>query len=289
MRKRAVWILLLICVSAISIAQETTAVNNQKDENNRKQGYWVIKNENNKFPTYAEGQKVEEGKYSSSRKTGLWKAYHPNGKLKSEIYYENGMPRGKYKLYYENGKLEEEGNWDRTKNTGDFKRYYSNGQLMQDFKFTEAGLRTGPQKYFYENGNKRLEGTWQNGKESGSIVEYYENGDVSAKKNFKEGKLDVNSLEVYAAKKPNKVAHEGRDMVVKAEKDENPNQGGFNGNGYRKLYNDNMQIVKDGTFVNYRLMEGKLYRYDENGLLQQILIFKNGRYIGNGVIEESLQ
>ena len=34
-------------------------------------------------------------------------------------------------------------------------------------------------------------------------------------------------------------------------------------------------------------MDGKQFKYDDNGLLLQIMIFKNGKYIGDGVIEES--
>src|SRR5690606_4655833 len=169
-----------------------------------------------------------------------------------------------------------------------------NGKVMQEFQFTEAGLRTGNQKYYYENGNLRLEGNWQNGKETGLIKEYHENGDLAAEKNFQNGVLDRNSIAIYAPKRPNedplkKELRGGKNMVVNAEQNENPNQGGFDGNGYKKLYNKDHQIAKDGVFKNFRLMDGKFYKYDENGLLEQIMIFKNGRYIGDGVIAESVQ
>ena len=56
---------------------------------------------------------------------------------------------------------------------------------------------------------------------------------------------------------------------------------------HKKLYNINHQIVKDGVFENYRLMDGKYYKYDENGLLTQIMVFKDGKYIGDGVIADN--
>lgn len=264
---------------------------NRIDENRRRQGYWIIKAQNGKHPGYQAGSIVEEGKFESSRKTGLWKTYYPNGNLKSEITYENSRPRGPYTLYYENGKVEEKGNWERTKNTGDFKRYHSNGKLAQEFTFTEGGKRSGKQTYYYENGNLRLEGTWVEGQENGEMREYYENGDLMEVKNFNNGQLDKSSIETYAAKTPQKDAlekqlEEGKEVNVTASKDETPNQGGFDGNGYKKLYNRDKQIVKDGVFKGYRLMDGKYYKYDENGILTQIMIFKNGKYIGDGVISE---
>lgn len=257
----------------------------------RKQGLWIVKADPLKDLEFKEGAIVEEGEYSSSRKVGLWKTYYPNGKLKSEITYERGRPKGPYVLYYENGNIEEQGDWERTKNTGDFKRYHTNGNLSQDFQFTAEGKRSGEQKYYYENGNIRLEGTWENGMETGEMREYYENGDLMAVKVFNNGVLDKESVKVYAPKSPQQDPLEreienGKDMKVTASKEEKPNIGGFDGNGYKKLYNRNKQIAKDGTFENYLFIDGKQYIYDENGILQQIMIFKSGRYVGNGVIEE---
>ncbi|MAY84137.1 MAG: hypothetical protein CMP59_08395 [Flavobacteriales bacterium] len=258
----------------------------------RRVGQWYIKAGPNHNDGYQTGDLIEEGKYENGRKQGLWKKYYPGGKLKSEITYVNSRPKGPYTLYYKNGKVEEKGNWERTKNTGSFKRYHPNGKLAQDFNFTATGKRTGEQKYFYENGQLRLVGTWQEGQETGQMKEYYENGDLMAVKNFNNGVLDKASVQAYASKSPQqdplqKQMAAGKDMNIKATSADNPNQGGFDGNGYRKLYNRDKQISKDGTFRNYRLIDGKYYIYDDNGILQRIMVFKAGKYVGDGVIEES--
>jgi antitoxin component YwqK of YwqJK toxin-antitoxin module len=260
--------------------------------NGRRAGQWYIKAAPNHKEGYKTGDLVEEGTYVNGRKSGLWKKYYPNGRLESEINYENSRPTGPYTLYYENGKVEEKGNWQRNKNTGDFKRYHPNGKLAQDFQFTSSGKRTGEQKYYYENGQLRLTGTWQEGMETGEMREYYENGDLMAIKNFSNGVMDKNSVQTFAPKSPQvdplkKQMAAGKDINVKAGSADAPNQGGFDGNGYRKLYNRDKQISKDGIFKNYRLIDGKYYIYNENGILQQIMIFKGGRYVGDGVIEES--
>lgn len=282
---------ILMIFSSIVLFSQSNEKINQLDSNNRKQGYWIVRNIDNSYPKYSDNQKIEEGNYKDSWKVGLWKSYYPNGKPKSEIHYDMGRPMGKYKLYYENGQLEEAGNWKRTKNTGDFKRYYPNGKLMQDFSFTEAGLRTGEQKYYYSNGNLRLQGNWENGKESGLITEYYENGDISSKKQFSNGELNKNNIQVFAPKQsmPEKSEDTGKKIVVKVNEKEKPNQGGFDGTGYKKLYNSDKQIAKEGYFEDYRLMNGRFYRYNEDGILIQILVFKNGQYIGDGILADEEQ
>jgi antitoxin component YwqK of YwqJK toxin-antitoxin module len=265
-----------------SFNQQPTGAINKTDSENKKQGYWVIKNNS--------GNLVEEGEYKDNRKYGLWKAYFLNGKIKSEITFVGSRPKGPYKLYFENGLLQEEGNWSSTKNTGQFKRYHSNGKISQEFNFNSSGRREGEQKYYHENGELRIVGTWAQGQESGELKEYYDNGDLKSVKRFANGEMDKEAYEEYAPKKPtasnlNKEIAAAPSVNVKAQKEEQPNQGGFSGNGYFKLYNKDMQITKDGTFKDYRFMEGKMYDYDENGLVVKIKIFKNGRYIGDGVIE----
>lgn len=55
--------------------------------------------------------------------------------------------------------------------------------------------------------------------------------------------------------------------------------------GYHKTYNSNKDILMDGEFKNGKLFNGKHYIYDEYGLLEKIEVYKNGKYIGNGVVE----
>tara|TARA_R110002049_G_scaffold258761_1_gene434537 strand:- start:352 stop:1215 length:864 start_codon:yes stop_codon:yes gene_type:complete len=257
---------------------------NQVDAENKKQGYWIIKD--------ASGKVIEEGEYKDNRKNGLWKAYFPSGKVKSEITFIGSRPKGAYKLYYESGIIQEEGVWSSTKNTGNFKRYHTNGKIAQNFQFSSNGKREGEQKYYYENGELRLTGVWAQGQESGELKEFYENGDLKSVRNFSSGVMDKDTYAEYAPKKPminnlKKELNAAPSINVKASNEELPNQGGFNGNGYYKLYSQDMQITKDGIFKDYRFMDGKMYDYDDNGLVIQIKIFKDGRYIGDGVIADN--
>ena len=295
---KKVVLILLIVVCKMASAQSYELVNkdtiNRTDSIGKRQGKWIVTNKILHKPCYTDDQKVEEGVYAGGKKVGIWTEYFCNNGLKSKITYENNRPNGYAIMYHENGKMKEEGLWKNNRWVGDYKLYYENGQVQQAFKFNTSGKREGEQKYMYENGQTMIEGNWAEGQEAGILKEYYENGDLKSEKNFTGGFLDVASVKTYEPKKP--IVKE----VVKVIEDpikappivtdkviEQVNIGKpFTGEGYFKLYNKNKQVSKDGTFHKNRLTDGKDYIYNSNGILIRIALYKDGKYIGDGVIEE---
>lgn len=279
---------------------------NVVDANNMKQGHWIyFGNMKPNIPDYSPESKIEEGEFSNNRKDGMWIKYYPDGKIHSEITFSNNRPKGHYRTYYPNGIVEEEGTWDNNRNKGDFERHYENGALQQKFNFNETGKRDGQQLYYYDNGNLMIDVTMNGGKETGEMTEYYANGDVKSKKYFNDGMIDaaktqkfepVSEIKPTAPKEdPNAKQSEKikEDEVIELDKKVVTHQGGstgasahFVGTGDHTLYNKNHQISQKGYFKDYRLWNGSWYRYDENGILTNIEIYKNGKYVGDGVIEE---
>jgi len=259
------------------------------DEANLKQGFWIFYGKDKKLAEYADDQKVEEGRYNDNRKSGIWKKYFATGTLKNEITYQNSRPNGYAKIYYENGQLKEEGIWKGNKWTGPYKMYHENGNVYHDFNFNPKGKREGTQRYVYENGQTMIEGDWLAGKESGVITEYYEDGSIKSTKNFEGGTLDASSVqhyeppaEVEASIAEKKEAEAPKGDGIKAEPTEAPRTvNRFTGEGKAKLYNMSRQISKDGMFVNNKLMDGKWYRYDKNGILLRIEVYQNGAHVGD--------
>lgn len=293
-RMKYLSLLLFLFISSALFAQ------NQTNEAGRRVGKWIVTGQDSKKPGYAVDAKVEEGEYENGRKVGVWKVYYPSGDLKSEITYENGRPKGPYTTYYKNGQIEEQGNWSLTKNYGSFKRYYENGQVAQDFTFDDSGKRNGSQKYYHENGQLMIEGNWNGGKEAGEVKEYYEDGSLKSVRVFNDGQMDASKSTFKEASKPeletsptpepvkdesNKV----KTTVAVAKTEAAPNIGYFNGNGQHTLYNKNRQISQKGEFKNGRLWTGKWYKYNNDGILTNIEIYQNGTYIGEGVIDKSMQ
>ena len=297
-KMRRLLLIVFFITYKISIAQSYEIFNqdtiNFVDANNLKQGYWIFFGRMKKLPEYKDDQKVEEGKFTDSRKVGIWKKYFPNGNVNHQITYENGRPNGYYINYYEDGTLQEEGNWVNNKQIGKFKRFHENGKLSQDFNFNETGKREGVQKYFHENGKIMIEGSWNQGKESGVVKEYYENGDLKSEKVYNNGSFDAAASKTFEPVKPlpkpvEKIPENPTGTttppVVKAG--ESLNLGGvFNGDGKAVLFNKNKQVAKDGVFQKYKLIDGKEFIYNSDGILQRIAIYKNGIYVGDGLIEK---
>jgi antitoxin component YwqK of YwqJK toxin-antitoxin module len=290
---------IILFLSTILAAQSQEYEMNGKDTINltdaqgKKQGKWIVKGKHKPGTCYQPDQKVEEGKYQDNRKVGIWVEYYCNGNMKNKLTFVNGRPDGYAIMYHENGKISEEGTWKSNRWVGNYKLYYENGQVQHQFVFNQSGKREGGQTYFYENGQVAVEGNFVNGKETGVIKEYYENGDKKAEKTFNDGAVDVASIKEFQPKNPmQKSLDEPADNAPKVvmTKDEKPNEavaakGPIVLNGQHTLYNKNKQITKDGEFKDNRLMNGKAYIYDDNGILTRIAVYKNGVYVGDTQVE----
>lgn len=300
---------ILLLQSSYALAQNkdsvaTTSNINVTDAEGKRQGKWIITNKLMKPPLngYAEDQKVEEGRYLDGKKTGIWTAYYPNGNMKNRITFEQGRPFGKATMYHENGKIFEEGLWRNNRWVGDYKMYYENGEVQHDFKFNSNGKRDGVQKYFSDNGQIIIEGEMHESKEVGVWKEWYENGDLKAEKAFNDGTIDVANTKTFEPKKPltNSTtkqteakqlledAPKGKVVEVDKEKEKATvntgnanNSAPFNGDGYAKLMRTDKQVSKDGIFKKFKLVKGKAYIYDNNGILQRIAVYDDGKYIGD--------
>lgn len=277
------------CVFAVSQSFEIYKGDtvNYTDANGKKQGHWI-------YWYTTGGQVKEEGEFKNSRKEGLWTKYYENGNLWSEITYKNNKSAGPYTTYFSNGQVEESGEFygsGKGKNVGDFVRYFEDGTLAQEKHFNDDGATEGPQKIYYENGQLAVEWTSTNGVETGTLTRYWENGDtketieydasgdILAQNNF-----DMVNAEVVIDDDDGKTAPE----VTDGERVNGGNNIGQTGlsDGPHKLYNEDFQISQDGYFEGGRLKNGEIHIYDQDGLKIRIEIYKDFKYIGNGVLDE---
>jgi len=286
MMKKLYIILFISCFCSAAFSQSAVGGDSiNKMIGNKREGKWIIYGKDQKSPKFSANQKVEEGDYVSGRRSGLWVKYYPNGNKKSEIVYERGRPNGKFKLYYENGNVEEEGEWKNRLYSGAFKRYYEDGTLEQEKTFDENGKAKGKVTYYYANGKKELEFTTSNGKEIGKATRYYPNGDVKEIISFEDGDM----VKIEDKRMVSAPVNVGTGIKVK-EKNSPKAEGAVNKaqsdvkDGYAKRFNENNDILMDGEFKGGKLWNGKWYKYDENGLLDKIEVYKNGKYVGDGVI-----
>ena len=265
--------------------QENDTINQKID--GKKEGYWIIWAHMRNLPDFKPNDKIEEGNYKSNRKIGMWKKYWPNGNLKSEIEFKNGRASGKFKTYYENGVPEEEGSWKGRYYTKEFTRWHPNGKVAQEKYFNGAGKTDSVVKYYHTNGQLELEFETKNGVEKGTATRYYPNGDIKEIIEYGDDGVVKSRKEKERVNPPVKLEEEitgPGDGVDVAGTQNIEDKIGEIKDGYHKTYNENKDILMDGEFKNGKLWTGKHYIYDENGLLERIEVYKDGKYVGNGVL-----
>jgi antitoxin component YwqK of YwqJK toxin-antitoxin module len=274
--------ILVTCPTSFAQPIEFEGATYNETLDGKKEGQWIYFARMRDLAEFAPDAKVEEGTYKSNRKAGIWTKYYSNGNIQSEIEYANGRPRGSFKTYYKTGVLEEEGTWKNNVYQKEFKRWHPNGTIAQEKVFNEKGQTNGKVTYTRPDGTMEIEFTTINGKKTGTSTRLWPNGNVKEVITYDaEGNVGnrVTTDRVDPPKdKPEPSGKEGPKLQGKA------NMGETVKDGYQKTFNDNNDILMDGTFEGGVLMDGKLYIYDEDGLLEKIEIYLEGKFSGNGVI-----
>ena len=281
--KKSFILVFVLSISVFGFSNVTSdTINKTNPVNGRKTGYWIVTGSMSKINGYNSEAVVEEGIYVNSRKNGLWIKYWPNGNPKSEIKYKNGRSFGDYITFFQNGNIEEKGEMNGGLMQGGYKLYWPNGKIRQEKKFNLYGNPEGDVSFYYENGQPELKFEVIDGKENGDAVWFYENGDVKKEVIYNNG--------LATSTKEYKEIHEHKDITDPLIEKGPKLLGKFNNansgliDNYGKTYDEDKNILMDGEFKNSFLYNGRHYIYDEFGLLEEIKVFKNGVYIGNGII-----
>ena len=247
---------------------------NESDDQNRKQGYWILTNQEKKLPGYKPNQKVEEGEFVNNKKEGKWIFYFNNGKPKQILYYENGTPNGEATFYYKNGNLREVGTWKNNRWVGEYKTYYRNGSLKNHFNFNLQGLKEGKQTYYHENGLPNIVGTWNGGRETDDLAEYNKDGSPITDRYEAGPSLDslINALALKDSMNEidsSKIVKEKKVVHVAP----------FDGNGYHEFKDRYGHNTKVGEFAGGMLVDGKIYKYDKSGKLIHTKYVRDGSIV----------
>lgn len=119
-------------------------------------------------------------------KNGFYRSFFPNGKMASEMTYENDSLVGVEKTYHENGNLSGEFFLVVGKYHGDFKYFFESGKLKQEGKYVDNAIN-GALKTYYENGQLKETVTMEENLEKGPFTEFHENGKLKAKGQYAGG------------------------------------------------------------------------------------------------------
>ncbi len=149
---------------------------------------------------YPDGQLKEEKHYINGLMEGLYKEYHENGQLYIIMNYHNGKKEGLYNQYYDNGQLHAETYYENNMKNGYYKSYYGNGQIRMDCTYVND-IYMGQYKYYYENGQLKEEKNYINGFREGCFKYYYDNGQLQEKRYYENDNLVKNNS--YRINEPN--------------------------------------------------------------------------------------
>ncbi|WP_066756562.1 toxin-antitoxin system YwqK family antitoxin [Crocinitomix algicola] len=257
---------------------------NKRDEQGRRQGMWTIWGYDNPAKGYPPNGKIEEGNYTDDRKNGEWIKYHIDGKTpRLKGMYIDNRPNGPYVKFWDNGQVMEEGNFTGGKQVEVYKRYYENGVISQEKYFNEEGKEDGTVRYYHPNGKIEFEYTKKDGVTTGEAKRYYPNGDLKEVIEYKDG--EIKSRE--EKERVNPPYNTEPEVSVPPANAPDGSKGTTNGkrfkkNGYNKIYNSDQELWMDGEFKSGKLWDGKLYKYDSDGILLKIEVWKKGKYHSDG-------
>lgn len=117
---------------------------------------------------------------SESAQEGLVTSLFENGKVRTEINYENGLKQGVAKEYYNEGTIFQEINYNKGIKEGQAKRYYENGKLYQQTDY-RGGKMHGKQLKFRDNGKPASVASFSQDEPCLGLVEYTLDGAVKKK------------------------------------------------------------------------------------------------------------
>jgi antitoxin component YwqK of YwqJK toxin-antitoxin module len=162
----------------------------------------------------------------------------------------------------------EEGIYLNNRKTGLWKEYYCSGSLKNELNFAD-GKVNGEAVMYYENGSISECGTWKNNRWINTYYQYDSLGNIDHRFEFDEKGKRIGKDESRPWWDDSKHSKDEPKSVVPQL------------NGRHTLYNSRKQITRDGKFENGKLVDGKAYIYNEDGILIRVLVFKNGLYAGD--------
>jgi antitoxin component YwqK of YwqJK toxin-antitoxin module len=227
-----------------------TYFDKEKTKIKMKSNYVEDKFEGEYIEYYDNGVVMEERNYLYGKTNGVCKEYKRNGKLYIESTYKNGKKEGNYKEYNDNGEVVKECNYLNDKLEGKYEETIENGYSKIECNYVN-GLKEGEyKKYSSYNSNGVIvkKCNYVNDKLEGNY-KLYRGGNVSLESNYMEDKLEGDYKEYYCIEE-------------------------VKGSGDYKTF-----IKEEGKYVNFK-KDGLWKKYDNNGVLEQIIPWENGKING---------
>jgi antitoxin component YwqK of YwqJK toxin-antitoxin module len=197
--------------------------------------------------------------YLSGKLSGTSTSYHNNGKIKSEVNYENGIIVDDEVIeYYDSGNKKSNKQYKSGKINGEWTFWKKDGSLLDNGKFQNGN---GVIKEYYDNNQLKFEANYTNDKYNGFVLEYSENGSLAKKENYVNGLLNDERLLYFDN---GKLKEKANYVMGKIE-------------GKKTEYFES-GVLKEKTEYKNGKKNGWQLTYDEKGKLKYDFYFVNDKY-----------
>ena len=190
---------------------------------------------------------------------GVKRAYWENGKLKSELRYEQGKLNGECVWYDQNGKKQTQAFYHNDTLEGLYQRWHNNGQLAEE-RWYKEGLQDSVCRVFSEKGDMVSEDHYRCGQLNGESRKWYDNGQIFQEGQYVDGLMDGLWLVFYPSGA----------LASKAEyRMGTGKQIGYDESGYKCL---------EVSFVGNQKHGREIY-YNPDGSVTKIVEYEDGRLV----------
>lgn len=270
----------------------------------------------NKF-YYSDGSLASEGMFKNGKPEGLWKNYYASGQLKSEGFRKNTLLDSVWNFYSEEGILLKQINYKNDVFEGITKIYNTEGFLVKTENYV-SGKKEGNAYTFYVDQSIKSKIPYLNNKKEGIAFEYNQNGVIVRVSRYENDFLRSTEVINQIDKKGQK---QGVFKSFYEDSDQLKTEGEYLNDlkhGYFREYSpkgillsttkyelgqvienaeelENLEIKttyhRNGqisTLRSYRngILEGVSKNYDSSGVIVNSKIYRNGKLLGEGIINE---
>lgn len=174
----------------------------------------------------------------------------------------------------------EEGIYKMNRKNGEWLQYYPDGTLKSKITF-KNGRAIGPYETYYPDGSLEEKGDFSQDVYSQPQGVYTEQLHQNT---YPE--LDFSNTNIYQNKLRSENKEHSKDSIAPSKSMAHKciiSKG--LGMEVERCYNEYGDVLMDGDFDNDALFNGKYFIYDEYGLLDRIALYKEGKFVGYGMVE----
>lgn len=295
--------LLLIAGTFIVFAGNKSGSINLLDVNGKRTGYWVV-DDNNQPVDKNHPNKSKEGTYKKGRKEGVWIHYYGDGKTPRLIgEYADNRPAGAYFRFNDKGEMQQASSVPRkitesqsiTASNKVFtcKMNFDNKEIVAgQVYFSKKVVKQNAVQFWLERSleaiaseSEVIDFTWLNTNYDKLYAKYLEVRvpKMSSKEIVKNVKMEKVPVTVFT--KEQDQARRKNYFYPPVIRTPRVAPGLiFQPNGFNKLYTPRDEIWIDGYFKQGQLQDGKVFIYDNDGVLLKVRVYKNGFYDSDGVL-----